>query len=66
MVSKSPESTASVSGTDTIKSPTVEEAQLGDDFIPLNTFNESSDEGEEVEEDDSDDDRGNEEMDEET
>ena len=62
---KNPESVASVSATDNPKPPTVEEAQLGDDFIPLNTFNESS-EDDDVEDDDSDDDGGNEEMDEET
>jgi len=62
---KSPESTAPVSATDNIKPPTVEEAQLGDDFIPLNTFNESSDD-DDVEDDNDDDDGGNEEMDEET
>ena len=54
--SKNPESIASVSDTDNLKPPTVEEAQLGDDFIPLNTFNESSDEGDDVEDDDDDDD----------
>ena len=57
--SKAPESIVSASDTDNAKPPTVEEAQLGDDFIPLNTFNESSDD-EEVEED------GDEETDEET
>jgi len=54
---KSPESTASASATDNIKPPTVEEAQLGDDFIPLNTFNESSDD-DDVEDDNDDDDGG--------
>jgi hypothetical protein len=63
---KSPESIASVSGTDNVKPPTVEEAQLGDDFIPLNTFNENSDEDDDVEGEDDDDDGGDEEMDEET
>ena len=61
---KNPESIASISGTDNLKPPTVEEAQLGDDFIPLNTFNESSDEDDDAEGDD--DDGGDEEMDEET
>ncbi|KAF9645872.1 hypothetical protein BDM02DRAFT_3189333 [Thelephora ganbajun] len=58
---KNPESIVSVSGTDNFKLLTVEEAQLGDDFIPLNTFNESSDEGDGVEDDD---DGGEEEMEE--
>lgn len=63
MVSKNPESTVSVSATDNLKLPTVEEAQLGDDFIPLNTFNESSDDDDD---EDDDDDDGDGEMKEET
>ena len=63
-VPKNPESIASVSVTDSVKPPTVEEAQLGDDFIPLNTFNESSEEDDDDEDDDND--RGDEEMDGET
>ena len=62
-VLKSPDSIASVSGSGNLKPPTIEEAQLGDDFIPLNTFNENSEEDEDVEDDDDDHD---EEIDEET
>jgi hypothetical protein len=54
-VSKNPESIASVSGSGNLKLPTVEEAQLGDDFIPLNTFNENSEEDDDVEDEDDDD-----------
>ena len=63
-VSKNPESIASVSGSGNLKLPTVEEAQLGDDFIPLNTFNETSEEDDDVE--DEDDDDRDEEIDEDT
>jgi len=62
-VSKNFESIASVSDSGNLKPPTVEEAQLGDDFIPLNTFNETSEEDDDAEDDDDDSD---EETDEET
>ena len=66
VVPGNPESIAPVSDTDNLKSSTVEEAQLGDDFIPLNTFNESSDEDEDVgDSDDDEGDGGGEEIDEE-
>ena len=61
-VSKNPDSIASASGSGNLKLLTIEEAQLGDDFIPLNTFNENSDEDEEEDEaEDDDDDDGDEE-----
>ncbi|KAF9785077.1 hypothetical protein BJ322DRAFT_1061198 [Thelephora terrestris] len=65
-VLKNSESPALVSGTDDLKLPTVEEAQLGDDFIPLNTFNESSEDDDVEDDDDDDDDDGSDEEIEET
>ena len=65
-VAKDPEPIASLSDSGNHKLPTVEEAQLGDDFIPLNTFNENSEDDDDAEVDDDDDKELDEESDEET